>query len=99
MTKGDKRIKRNSKTVPITRPKPTQCLQDSEFEQWNGCCHNSSLTACYIRVVDIHVMNDEKKIIFHSTISLRQGTHVTIPPRFPSCFQAFAGPIGPAINI
>ena len=37
-------------------------------------------------------------------VSLRQGTHVAIPPRFPprflprfQGFQAFAGPIGPAI--
>ena len=42
---------------------------------------------------------DDVSVMIHSTISLRQGTHVTILPRFPSHFQAFAGPIGPAINI
>ena len=48
--------------------------------------------------------NNNNDVIMYSTIKLRQGTHVTIPPgflpRFPSCFQgfqAFAGPIGPAI--
>ena len=37
---------------------------------------------------------------------LRQGTHVAIPQRFPprfplrfQAFQAFAGPMGPAITI
>ena len=54
-----------------------------------------------IRDVDIHIVNDNSNndVIMYSTIKLRQGTHVTIPPRFPSRFQAFAGPIGPAINI
>ena len=43
--------------------------------------------------------NSNNDVIMYSTIKLRQGTHVTIPPRFPSRFQGFAGPIGPAINI
>ena len=71
---------------------------------WNRCCHNCSFAAYCIRVVDIHIVNDNSNndVIIHSTIRLRQGTHVTILPRFPSRFQgfqAFTGTLGPAINI
>ena len=51
-------------------------------------------------MLEKHIVNDNSNndVIMYSTIKLRQGTHVTFPPRFPSRFQTFAGPIWPVIN-